>query len=316
MSKIFINIASFRDPLLVRTVTMAYEKADHPENLVFAIGLQYHQHELPKFPDVPGEQIKSIRYNIETRPGLTRIRYQISKSLYAGEEYFLMLDSHMSFVQGWDTFLIQSLLGLGDKAIISGVGQSRPDGSISFPMPKLQLAVRHEVAFRPDTTDLSADDVVGRDHILWPYISCGMMFTYGRFMEEVGQDEYVHFGSEEPYLSWRAFMSGWDIYNSTNSHITHTPGIYYDQVWGGRDKRTYLRDGLDTLFSSQNIRARSLAYVYNDYSYMAIKDSPRKPEDWFVACGYSTDEYKKILSAFDDILRNNVHANDIMDVWI
>ena len=40
--KIFIQIASYRDPELKPTIISCLENAKHPENLVFAIAKQYH----------------------------------------------------------------------------------------------------------------------------------------------------------------------------------------------------------------------------------------------------------------------------------
>ncbi len=48
--KIFIQIASYRDPQLVPTIKSAIETAKHPENLVFGIARQFHPED--KFDDL------------------------------------------------------------------------------------------------------------------------------------------------------------------------------------------------------------------------------------------------------------------------
>jgi hypothetical protein len=45
MSKIFVQIASYRDPELIPTIKDCIDKAKHPENLVFAIGWQHDESE-------------------------------------------------------------------------------------------------------------------------------------------------------------------------------------------------------------------------------------------------------------------------------
>jgi len=40
--KIFIQVASYRDPQLIPTIQSALENAKRPENLVFGIARQYH----------------------------------------------------------------------------------------------------------------------------------------------------------------------------------------------------------------------------------------------------------------------------------
>ena len=48
--KIFIQVASYRDPQLIPTIESALENAKHPENLVFGIARQYHPDD--KFDDL------------------------------------------------------------------------------------------------------------------------------------------------------------------------------------------------------------------------------------------------------------------------
>ena len=43
MSKIFIQIASYRDPQLIPTIKSAIKFANSPHNLVFSIARQYHE---------------------------------------------------------------------------------------------------------------------------------------------------------------------------------------------------------------------------------------------------------------------------------
>ena len=86
--KIFINIASFRDPTLGVTIKSALVNARNPENLVFGIGAQYYDGEMPSI-HVDPSQLKIINYHPDTRPGVVKVRYEISKML-TDEKYFLM----------------------------------------------------------------------------------------------------------------------------------------------------------------------------------------------------------------------------------
>ncbi len=40
--KIFIQVASYRDPQLIPTIKSALDNAKHPENLIFGIARQFH----------------------------------------------------------------------------------------------------------------------------------------------------------------------------------------------------------------------------------------------------------------------------------
>jgi len=310
MDKIFINIAAYRDPLLVRTLTQAYQKADHPENLVFALAMQYESDIYPDLSFIPREQLRILNYDVPSRPGVTRIRYELSKSAYIDEDYFLMIDSHMKFNDGWDTWLKVSLNNLGPKTVITGLGEVH-DGMLR--LKTCEIVQGHtDLVFQGKeyTVPMNYEDT--QRFYKTPYIACGFMFTYGSFVNEVGFDEYSQFDSEEPYLSWRTFMSGWDIYHTSYWPITHSPDNYYDDAWGGFVNRKFIRDGLENMFRSNLIMLKSLAYVYNDYSIYAIKNATRKPEEWFLECGYTISDYKKILSHFDKLIRNNASGDDII----
>ena len=59
--KIFIQIASYRDPELVKTVKSAIENSKNPKNLVFGIARQFHPDD--KFDDL-SEYEKDRRFKI------------------------------------------------------------------------------------------------------------------------------------------------------------------------------------------------------------------------------------------------------------
>lgn len=310
MDKIFINIAAYRDPLLVRTLTEAYSQADNPEALVFALGMQYEQEIYPDLSFIPHEQIKALRYDIPKRPGVTRIRYEITQAAYSNEKYFLMIDSHMRFSKGWDTWLKHNLNNLGEKSIISGLGEIQNNQirlkTCELIQGQLDLVFQGKEYYEPFT-----EEDEGK-FFKTPYIYCGFMFTYGSFVDEVGFDEYSQFDSEEPYLSWRAFMSGWTIYHTSHWVITHSPDNYYDAAWGGFKSRTFVRTGVESMFRPHMIMLKSLAYVYNDYSMYAVKNAAKKPIEWFLECGYSKSDYKKILDHFNKTIHNNITEDDII----
>jgi hypothetical protein len=310
MDKIFINIAAYRDPLLVRTLQQAYREADNPEALIFALGMQYEDSIYPDLSFIPKDQIRIINYVVGQQPGVTRIRYEISTAAFSNEKYFLMIDSHMLFHRGWDTWLKKSLHDLGEKPIITGMGAIHDD--------VLDLSIcdvvqgGRELAFTRKEFSVPIKQEEYGKFYRTPYIACGFMFTYGSFVNEVGFDEFSQFDGEEIYLTWRAFMSGWTIYHTSKWVINHSPENYYDVAWGGPDKRSYTRAGTETVFRPYMTMMKSLAYVYNDYSHYAIKNASRKPVDWFIECGYTEIDYKKILNYYDKLIHNNVTEHDII----
>lgn len=310
MDKIFINIAAYRDPLLIRTLKQAYEKAHNPESLVFALGMQYEEAIYPDLSFIPKDQIHAIKYDIPSRPGVARIRYEITQSAFSNEKYFLMIDSHMTFQNGWDTWLKESLNNLGPKSIISGLGEIH-DGHITI--SNCEVIQGHtELALNRVENRIPIKPEEHGSFFKFPYIACGFMFTYGSFVYDVGFDEYSQADGEEIYLTWRAFMCGWDVYQTSKWVINHSPEIYFDIAWGGEDKRSYTRYGTEARFKPYMNMLRSIAYVYNDMSMYAVKNATRKPEEWFIACGYTKSDYQTILRYYDNLIHNNLTERDIL----
>ena len=116
MSKIYISIASYRDPQLLPTLHDCIKNADYPENLVFGIAWQHAEKDtwddLSEFRNDTRFRIINIDY--EDSKGACWARNQIHQH-YGGEEYYLQLDSHHRFIKGWDTECIKMIKQLQKK---------------------------------------------------------------------------------------------------------------------------------------------------------------------------------------------------------
>ena len=122
--KIFIQIASYRDPQLIPTLKDCISNAKYPENLVFSIawqhGLEDSWDNLDEFKNDPRFKIIDIDY--KNSDGACWAR-NILKQQYTNEEYTLQLDSHHRFIKNWDEELItmyKQLIDLGhEKPLIT-----------------------------------------------------------------------------------------------------------------------------------------------------------------------------------------------------
>ena len=219
MDKIFINIAAYRDPTLVKTIKDALSKAKNPERLVFAIGLQYYKNEIPDLSFIDSSQLKLINYDVDTRPGLVRVRYELSK-LVTDEKYFLMIDSHMQFDQDWDDNLINELNSYGKKTVLSG-----------FPH---NLNADYRYGFYED--NITIDSIIHKkdDSRLIHFVVCSLIFAHVDFLTDVGLDAHSQFINEELYIAWRIFMSGWQIFVPKTKIVQHIDNrnLYLDYAWG------------------------------------------------------------------------------------
>ena len=238
--RIFIQIASYRDPQLVPTIQDAIGKSKHPENLVFGIARQYHPED--KFDDLSSyEEDKRFRVlNIphEESKGVCWARNQVQQ-LYGGEEYTLQIDSHMRFDQDWDQTLIDMLSGLQDKGykkpLLTGYVSSfdpenDPDNRIQEPWRMVfdRFIPEGVVFFLPETIPGWKDLT---EPITARFYSAHFCFTLGQFSTEVQHDPEYYFHGEEISIAVRAYTHGYDLFHP------HKVIIWHEYTRKGRTKQ-------------------------------------------------------------------------------
>jgi hypothetical protein len=285
--KIFISIASYRDPSLAITIKSALHHAKNPENLVFGVGAQYYPKEMPRL-DLDESQLRIIYYDPDTRPGVTKVRYEISK-LVEDEKYFYMIDSHTLFVPGWDEMAIDYL---SESHNLSGNFKSALSGSgvfterELFEIPKYFLDSKSDnknhpkapIIFKTFQSSIRKTGSLTKHY----HVDCSNFFTLSSFLKEVGLNPHSNFLFEEPYLSWRAFMSGWDIYTPRERYTNQDPHAYFNIVWNNdREKRDYLRPE-DVDADAQQLPMLFEAFVFNNPdNIFSIKNPKRSSNDFW-----------------------------------
>ena len=115
--KIFVQIASYRDPECQHTVKDLFEKATHPDRIYVGICWQFIKSEDKHLFEIPSPRPRQMRITeIDAREtkGLAWARSLVQK-LLLDEEYTLQIDSHMRFEPGWDETLISMLAECDSK---------------------------------------------------------------------------------------------------------------------------------------------------------------------------------------------------------
>lgn len=277
--KIFINIASFRDPSLPLTIKSALITADNPENLVFALGMQYYTDEIPDLSFIESSQLKTIYWDPDNRPGVIGVRHAVS-NLMSDEKYFLMSDSHMIFKKSWDTKLKSDLKDLesrsANKVIISGCGSK--DDQPHYHTNNYSIQSNFSINSKKNKR-VEKHGPYTRDY----HMDCSHFFCDSNFIRYVGLDPYSNFIQEELYLSWKAFVSGWDVYVPYGILAEQNPHWYFNIVWGGdRESRTYT----NKKDLKENEIELMLAMMHNLGKY-SVSNPSRSPRDFwhFVGAG-------------------------------
>lgn len=214
MNRIFVQIASYRDPELLPTLRDCDAKARHPERLRFGICWQRDQHEtLAEFADDPRVRVHAVDWRESQGACWAR---SLVQQMYAGEDYTLQLDSHHRFVEGWDELLIEMAGQTGvSKPLLTAYAPSfdpaddtkfvREPWSLAFDRFIPEGAVFFKPESMPGWQDMTRPQP-GR------FVSAHFLFTLGRFCTEVPYDPYYYFHGEEISLSARAFTHGYDIF--------------------------------------------------------------------------------------------------------
>lgn len=221
--KIFVQIASYRDPELLPTIRDCINKAKHPENLVFGICWQRDETEsMEEFTNDP--RFKILDYHWSESKGLCWARSEIQK-LWDGEEYTMQLDSHHRFLQDWDVELIHMMNQTGSKKpiITSYAGMYRPsDNQLLNVEPYMMVASN----FTPGGTILFRPHAIPNWQTLDKpiparFVSGHFFFTIGKHCEEYKYDPNIYFAGDEISLSIRSYTLGYDLFHPHKTVVWH-----------------------------------------------------------------------------------------------
>ena len=256
--KIFIQIASYRDPELIKTLDDCIEKADKPEKLVFGICWQHSDEDewdnIDKYKD--DERFKIVDVNYKDSKGACWARNTLQQE-YTNEEYTFQLDSHHRFIEGWDTELIKMLKGLQKKGhkkplltsyISSYNPENDPEGRVKVPwlMNFDRFIPEGAVFFLPATIpgwEKMTEPIPGR------FYSAHFAFSLGSFVKEVPHDPEYYFHGEEISIAVRSYTHGYDLFHPHKIIAWHeytrkgrTKQWDDDKTWGDRNTNSHLRN--------------------------------------------------------------------------
>jgi hypothetical protein len=234
--KIYVSIASYRDPFLQRTIDSLYCTADRPLNITVGCFVHAFTHDLETCTPVNRDGYK-VFYDVEA-PGsvfsVTACRNRCLKWLDDSYDYVLQVDAHTAFDNGWDTYLIDFIEGTGCKnPILSGALSS-------FGVYKDGTEIRDYVSaaktFYLDPVDtkrayINASDLAPNGTIVEPisgkpyahgwYIAGHFIFAPTLYFKSIPQPEWVLFWGEEVINSVRAFTAGWDVFIPKDIPLYH-----------------------------------------------------------------------------------------------
>jgi len=257
VSSIFIQLASYHDFELPKTIFDCISKSSKKHKLTFGVHACYNETQQVFIPLL--ENVKLIESKSPENIGVGAAR-NVANSLYNGEDYYLQIDSHTRFLQDWDEKLINFVLQLQEHGIKKPLISAYP-GGYSY-NDSLEEVINYSsdvtlISFkeRPEqfTTQLIPSQlaVAPEGQCLQPSISAGFIFTIGSF-SELGFNEKIMFWGEEILTAARAYTHGFDLFIPDQQYFYH---LYYDpavvfqknlrrHVWQDFSEEFYKKDAI------------------------------------------------------------------------
>lgn len=250
--KIFIQIAAYRDPELVKTIKDCLEKAKKPQNLIFSICWQHDETEnLDEFKN--DKRFKIIDIDYRKSQGVCWARNLLQKQ-YDQEEYTLQLDSHHRFVQDWDSELINIFEGLKKngckKPLLTGYlpsfnPENDPKERVNEPWQlDFDRFLPQGICFLKPSIIENISSI--NSPVPARFYGAHFAFASGDFVKEVPHDPDLYFLGEETTISARAFTWGYDLFHLHKVLIWHEYGRekkkrQWDDVeeWFSRDEASH-----------------------------------------------------------------------------
>lgn len=227
---IFVNIAAYRDPELPATIRSVINNSTH--DLHISIVEQCTRRErFDQSPFVSDRVTISRQWMLPKDARGPVYARKMALQNYAGEDYYLQIDSHTDLIQNWDEKMIAALnlaceIEKSSRVILS-----------AYPAAyKLNGSNRHRIPYHPKyvATPQKVKPKVGRRGELaagrvdketdLPELSttllAGYIFGPGDFTK-VHYDDNIAFWGEEFNLAIRAWMDGWRIYSPPEMYVWH-----------------------------------------------------------------------------------------------
>lgn len=241
--RIFVNIASYRDPECQWTVKDLFEKAAKPDRISVGICWQFDPEEDKHCFEVTTRpmQVRISPTDWREAEGVCWARSQ-AQALWEGEEYTLMIDSHMRFMPGWDLLLIEELAKCDSAKPVLSSSPARytPPNELST---RLNPTIRRAKHFQPDGNIRCQGEGLDRAPerpLPAAFLVANCIFSRSEITPEVPYDPYLYFDQEEISYAARLYTHGWDIFSPTRQFMYH----YYNDTAapGGSVRPLHWRD--------------------------------------------------------------------------
>ena len=266
MASIFIQVPSYRDFELNKTIASAVTNASGLNKLSFGIhNCILFDGEIEVKTDYPEwVTVKSATSIAPQNIGLQQARY-IANEFYDGEDYYLQIDSHMRFAKDWDTTLIAGILQYQSMGLPKPLITQYPpaftyndDGTeqneFIEPYYQCQIWFGEKVQQFQETLIPTQQARVITDYCGFiKSVSGGFIFTIGKFAE-IKPNPKIAFWGEEPLIAARAFTHGFDLVMPFAHNVSH---LYHSQQPFSKTRRHHIWGDFSEIWGVMDAESRT-----------------------------------------------------------
>ena len=234
---IFIQITSYHDYELEKTIKDAIAKSSGETELIFGVHSIFYEDNswIEPVRSIPNVKLVESKAPDNLGMGLGRA---IAHELYAGEDYYFQIDAHSRFDANWDTFLINEIethkANGFKKAIITQY--PKPfwyEGDIEKIRDNedavTQFYWKSKERFKNNRTPMQGTIVNPDGNKFSISVSGGSIFTEGEFLKP---NKLIFADGEEIFIAARAHTHGYDMFVPSKMFMFH---LYYGSE--GKNKR-------------------------------------------------------------------------------
>lgn len=237
---------------LYPTVLDIIERADNPKNLFISVFSQDDDHpNLEEIFEKYGIPYSYRKTETNSARGAGFARYMTREALDISDyRYYMQIDSHMRFDQGWDTFLLkqyEDLHKVWGKFLISTYPPSyeyEEDGSIKYiqsdgpPCVKL-VKIDEYLQFEPKYIPYDGGNY-GKET---GYFCAGYVFGRTEYFDAIKHDPLIYFNGEEHLMSIRYHQKDIKIVCPPYVPVYHDyEGVNRKRVWEVNPERASLEE--------------------------------------------------------------------------
>jgi hypothetical protein len=238
MASIFVQIPSYHDLELARTIQDCLKKSSGKHVINFGVHLTYFNNN-----DINIPNLNNVKFSISRAPdniGVGASRY-IANEFYNGEDYYLQIDSHMRFGEFWDDILINNYLkykSMGVNPAISCYPGAYEYNGFDVDI----LNTKAHVSYTEFIQELSFQNnyvphqrAVGNfgNNVFSKSVSAASIFASGE-MASIKPNKKMFFWGEEILTAIRLYTHGFDIMLPEAQFFYH---LYYDHAKGYKNLR-------------------------------------------------------------------------------